>query len=114
MSWVDSKADSAIVVMTVVLGLGSVVAVGRKSQYRKMWPGLKRQNRRRERGVGSQTASSQTSRAASGWDLDSALSAASMLERKRSGEDERGEESTRTRCAEGVLGTSSMELSKRR
>jgi len=37
-----------------------------------------------------------------------------MEERKRRGEEEMGEESTRTRWAEGVLGTSSMGFSKRR
>lgn len=86
-----------MVVATVVLGLGSVTAVGRKSQYTSTWPGLKRQNIISERGVGSQAASSQTSLVASGCDLDSALSAASMLDSKWRGEEEPGDESTRTR-----------------
>lgn len=100
--------------MTVVLGLGLEIAVGRKSQYTRMCPGLNMQNIRREKGVGSQTAISHTSLVASGCDLASALSLPSMLERKRKGDEESGEESTRTRWAEGVLGTASIELSKSR
>lgn len=37
-----------------------------------------------------------------------------MLESRRSGEEDTGEESTRTRRAEGVLGVASTELSNRR
>lgn len=69
---------------------------------------------RNESGVGSQTASSQTSLAASGCDLLSALSPAMILDRNRRGEEETGDELTRTRWAEGVLGTSSTLLSKSR
>ena len=98
--------------MTVVLGLGFEIAVGRKSQYTRMCPGLNKQKIRRENGVGSQTPISHTSLVASGCDLASILSPASMFERKRRGEEESGEESTRTRWAEGVLGTASTELSK--
>ena len=96
---------------TVVLGRGSVIVVGKKSQYTNTWPGLNKQNILRASGVGSHTASSQTSLVASGCDLDSAVSASSILERKRSGDEDRGEESTRTREAEGVLGTASTEVS---
>lgn len=88
---------------TVTLGLGSAGAVGRKSQYTKTWPGLKKQNRRRHTGIGSQTAICHTSRVGSGCALDSALVSPSMPVKNRSGEEETGEESTRTRCAEGVL-----------
>ncbi len=37
-----------------------------------------------------------------------------MFERNRKGDDDRGEESTRTRRADGVLGTSSIEASNSR
>ncbi len=103
-----------MVVTIVVLGLESCTAVGRKSQYTTTCPGLNRQNILRHSGVGSQTASSQTSLVASGCDLASAVVAASIFDRKRRGDDDRGEESTRTRCAEGVLGGSSTEVSKSR
>ena len=83
--------------MTVVLGLGSEIAVGRKSQYTKICPGLNKQNIRRETGVGSQTAISQTSLVASGCDRASAFSEASMFDKKRRGDEAKGEESTRTR-----------------
>lgn len=63
-------------------------------------------------GVGSQTASSQTSRVSSGWARASADDEVIMLERKRRGEDDRGEESTRTRWADGVVGGTSIEVSK--
>lgn len=63
-------------------------------------------------GAGSQTAISQTSREASGCDLDSAFSLASIVERNRRGDEDTGDESTRTRWAEGVLGTVSRSLSK--
>ena len=65
-------------------------------------------------GRGSQTATSQTSLVGSGCARDSAAGEVMMEERKRRGEEEMGEESTRTRWAEGVLGTSSMGFSKRR
>jgi len=110
-SWADKRAANMIVVTTVVLGLGSASEVGRKSQYTKICPGLNRQNILRDKGVGSHTASSHTSLVASGCALDSAESAASMEDRKRSGEEDTGDESTRTRCAEGVLGTASTEAS---
>lgn len=103
-----------MVVTTVMLGRGSRGAVGRKNQYTKTWPGLKRQNRRRHIGVGSQTASSQTSRVASGCALDSAVVEANMVERNRRGDEDAGDESTRTRRAEGVDGAISTEASKRR
>lgn len=61
--------------------------------------------------MGSHRASSHTSRVASGCDLDSALSPAKILERNRSGDDDNGEESTRTRRADGVLGGASIEFS---
>lgn len=79
-----------------------------------MWPGLNRQNIRKHSGVGSQTAISHTSRAASGWALASAAVEAIMCWRKRKGEEESGEESTRTRWAEGVLGGASTDCSKSR
>jgi hypothetical protein len=80
-----------------------------------MWPGLKKQKSRRQSGVGSQTAISQTSLEASGCERLSAGELGSMrVLRKRRGEEDRGEESTRTRCAEGVLGGTSIEDSKRR
>ena len=37
-----------------------------------------------------------------------------MLDRNRKGDDDTGDESTRTRYAEGVLGTASTEVSKSR
>ena len=111
-SCAESNAANAMVVTTVVLGRGSAIAVGRKSKYTSTCPGLNMQNMRSDNGVGSHTASSQTSFVASGCALDSAVSVASMLERNRSGEEERGEESTRTRWADGVLGTASTEVSK--
>ena len=97
MSCIDTRAANVIVVTTVVLGLGSCDAVGKKNQYTSTCPGLKRQNILRHIGIGSHTESSQTSLVASGWDLASAALTASKVERKRSGEDDSGEESTRTR-----------------
>lgn len=111
---VESRAARMMVVKMVVLGRGSCTAVGKKSQYIRTWPGLNRQNSLRHNGVGSHIASSQTSLVASGCDLASAVADASILERKRRGDDDSGEESTRTRCAEGVLGGLSMEASKSR
>lgn len=93
----DSRPANNIVVMMVMLGLGSEVAIGRKSQYIKMCPGLNKQNIRSEIGVGSQTAISQTSLVASGCDRASALSRASMFDKKRKGDEAIGEESIRTR-----------------
>lgn len=69
---------------------------------------------RRQSGVGSQMAISQTSLAASGCALLSALSPAMILDKKRNGEEETGEELTRTRWADGVLGTFSTLLSNNR
>ena len=103
-----------MVVITVVLGLGSEASVGRNSQYTKTCPGLNVQKRPRQSGRGSHTASSHTSRVGSGCALDSALGSPSIFVRKRSGEEETGDESTRTRCAEGVLWGTSMGDSKRR
>ena len=80
----------------------------------RIWPGLKRQNKRSDIGVGSHTASSQTSRALSGCALDSADGVLRTLDRYRRGEDAIGDESTRTLCAEGVFGVTSTEASKRR
>ena len=111
-SCAESKHARSIVITTVMLGRGSDNAAGRKTQYTKTCPGLKRQNIRSESGVGSQTAISQTSLAASGCDLLSAFSPAIMDERKRNGEEDTGDESTRTRWADGVLGTASAALSK--
>lgn len=51
---------------TVMLGRGSRVAIGRKSQYTTICAGEKNWKSVREKGVGSQMASSQTSRVASG------------------------------------------------
>ncbi len=102
------------VVTIVVLGLGSCAAVGRNSQYTSTCPGLNKQKSLRHNGNGSHTDSSQTSRVASACDLASAEVDARMFDRKRRGDEERGEESTLTRCAEGVLGTSSIEASKSR
>ena len=99
----DNSACKRSVVKTVTLGRGSAAVVGRKSQYTRTWPGLKKQNRRRQIGIGSQTASSHTSRVGSGYALDSALVSPIIPVRNRNGEEETGEESTRTRCAEGVL-----------
>lgn len=65
-------------------------------------------------GRGSQTATSQTSRVGSGCARDSAVGDVRIEERKRRGEEDMGEESTRTRWAEGVLGTSLMLFSKSR
>jgi hypothetical protein len=98
----DIKISRIMVVKTVTLGRGSEAIVGRKSQYTRTWPGLKKQNNRRQIGIGSQTASSHTSRVGSGCALDSALVSPSMLVRNLSGEEATGDESTRTRCAEGV------------
>ncbi len=103
-----------MVVKTVTLGRGSEVNVGRKSQYTRTWPGLKKQNNRKQIGSGSQTASSHTSRVGSGCALDSALVSPRMLVRNIKGEDATGEESTRTRRADGVDCGASMELSKSR
>lgn len=103
-----------MVVTMVVLGLGSCAAVGRNSQYTSTCPGLKRQKSLRHSGNGSHIESSQTSLVASACDLASAVVDARMLDRKRRGDEESGEESTLTRCAECVLGTSSMEASKSR
>ncbi len=86
-----------MVVTTVVLGLGSASEVGRKSQYTRMCPGLNKQNILRDKGVGSHTASSHTSLVASGCALDSAEFAASIEAKKRSGEEDTGDKSTRTR-----------------
>lgn len=69
---------------------------------------------RSDTGKGSQIATSQTSRFGSGCALDWADSVPRIVERNRRGEEETGEESTRTRFAEGVLGTVSMEFSKSR
>lgn len=103
-----------IVVTIVVLGLGSCAAVGRNSQYTSTWPGLNKQNSLRHSGNGSHTESSQTSLVASACALASAVVDARMFDRNRRGDEERGDESTLTRCAEGVLGTSSIEASKSR
>jgi hypothetical protein len=91
------------VVTIVTLGRGSEEIVG-NSKYMRTCPGLKRQNSRTDSGRGSQTASSQTSRFGSGCDLDSAVLVVNMFERYRNSEEEIGEESTRTRRAEGVEG----------
>lgn len=109
--WADKSAANMMVVKIVVLGLGSASEVGRKSQYTKTCPGLNKQNILRDKGVGSHTASSHTSLVASACALDCAEFAAIMEDRKRSGEEATGDESTRTRLADGVLGTSSTEAS---
>lgn len=77
-----------------------------KSQYSKAWPGLKVVKNRRFTGVGSQTTISHTSLFVSAWARDwaEAESSLSSEARKRRGDEEAGEESTRTRRAEGVLG----------
>lgn len=68
----------------------------------------------RQKGVGSQIASSQTSRVASGWAREAAEAAYITFWTKRRGEAEEGEESTRTREALGVDGPLEMGASKRR
>lgn len=113
-SWTERSSATTMAVTTVMLGLGSAIAVGRNSQYVNTWPGLKKQKSLRQIGRGSQTASSQTSRCGSGCALDCTLSAPSMFDRNLSGEEEVGDESTRTRWAEGVLGTASTEASNSR
>jgi hypothetical protein len=94
----DNKISRIMVVKTVTLGRGSEANVGRKSQYTRTWPGLKKQNSRRQIGIGSQTASSHTSRVGSGCALDSALVSPRMLVRNLSGEEATGEESTHPVC----------------
>jgi len=103
-----------IAVKIVTLGRGSDDRVGKNNQYIKTWPGLNKQKSRRQTGNGSQTAISQTSLVGSGCARDSALSLPSKLVNNRSGEEDTGEESTRTRRAEGVFWGASTELSKRR
>ena len=103
-----------MVVTTVTLGLGSRGASGRNSQYTRIWPGLNMVKRRRHSGVGSQTAISQTSLAAFGCARASALFAPSTCEKYRSGDEERGDESTLTRFADGVEGVASMFASNSR
>lgn len=76
--------------------------------------GLKRQNRRRQMGVGSQTEISQTSRDSSACARDSAVVESRISERKRRGEEDIGEASTRTRRADGVEGAMSTDCSKSR
>jgi hypothetical protein len=76
--------------------------------------GEKRQNSRKLRGKGSQTETSHTSRVGSGCERLAAVAVGIMEVTKRRGEEDGGEESTRTRWAEGVLGTSSIGFSKRR
>lgn len=68
----EREAPMAIVVTTVTLGRWSMGGTGRLSQYRATWRGLKRQNKSRHRGFGSQTETSHTSLPASGWARDSA------------------------------------------
>ena len=62
-----------------------------------MCSGLNKQNILRQIGVGSHTESSQTSLLTSWCDLAPAALVVSILERNRSGDDDSGEESTRTR-----------------
>lgn len=99
----DSRVVMKIVVTIVTLGRGSDSCVGRNTQYTRTWPGLKRQNSRRQIGRGSQTASSHTSRCASGCARDSADPAITFA-KYRNGEAAIGFESTRTRRADGVAG----------
>ena len=68
----------------------------------------------REKGVGSQMASSHTSRVASGWARAAAEEAYMTFCTSRRGEFEFGEESTRTREAFGVDGAFASGVSKRR
>lgn len=104
-----------MVVTIVTLGRGSDGEVGRNSQYTRTCPGLNKQNIRSAKGRGSQIANSHTSRSALGCALESTELEEMMLDIKRSGEaDDRGEESTRTRCAEGVEGGLSIEASNNR
>ena len=115
---VDSCSDSNIpimtVVATVVLGLGSAADDIKNIHNAITRNILNRQNSLKHTGRGSHTASSQTSLSASGCALDSADVAEMILERNRSGEDDMGDESTRTLWADGVEGTASTELSNKR
>ena len=65
-------------------------------------------------GKGSQTEISQTSRVLSGCALDSALSLLIMSDSMRMGDEEAGDDWTRTRRAEGVSGARSTSASKSR
>lgn len=113
MSCVVMRAPTTMVVTTVTLGRGSKGARGRKSQYTSTCPGLNRQNRRRHVGVGSQTDISHTSFVSSGCARDCALEL-TRFEMKRKGDEDSGDESTRTRRADGVVGAVSTGFSKRR
>jgi hypothetical protein len=81
-------------VKIVTLGRGSDGSVGRKSQYTRTWPGLNEQNRLSDRGNGSHTAISHTSRFGSGWRLDSALSPVKIFDKKRMGDVDMGVDET--------------------
>lgn len=65
-------------------------------------------------GFGSQTETSQTSLSGSGYARDEAVAAEMALLTYRKGEDDAGELSTRTRCAEGVFGGRSTGCSNNR
>lgn len=101
-------------VKTVMLGRGSRVVSGRKSQYTTMWAGEKNWKSVRLKGVGSQMASSQTSRVGSGWAREAAEEAYMIFCTNRSGEFVDGDESTRTRDALGVDGAFERGVSNRR
>ena len=103
-----------IAVKTLTIGAGSVDDNGRYSQRMRTCPGLNRQKSLRHMGSGSQTASSHTSLVGAGCDLDSADVGARILERVRRGDEDIGDESTRTLEALGVFGAPSTEASKRR
>ncbi len=83
--------------------------------WMRMCPGLKRQNMRNVAGYGSHTCISHTSRVLSGCARWSAVSGLRISWTRRRGVDEAGDESTRTRCAEGVPGpAASTFISKNR
>lgn len=98
------SAESKTVVTTVTEGRGSVDEVGRKSQYTKTCPGENSVKSSRFSGLGSHTLTSHTSLCSSGCALDAAVVAFNTEVKYRRGEEDIGEESTRTRRADGVEG----------
>lgn len=98
------RPASKMVVTTVTDGRGSVDEVGRNTQYTRTWPGEKSEKSSRFSGLGSQTRTSHTSLCSSGCALDAAELEFRTEVRYRRGEEDTGEESMRTRRAEGVEG----------
>lgn len=112
--WAEMIACKTNHLNPIILGHASRCETGKNIQDTKTCPGPNQQEICSEIDSGSHIDSSQTSLVLSGCARDSALSELIKSDKKRIGDDDAGDDCTRTRCADGVLYSCSTSASNKR